>query len=91
MTEDELCFCLKFFISDVRKEDGLNYPPQSLKSIFYMLQHYLQYECNKPFSLFKSEAFVEARNVLDAEMRLSAREGNSLATYIGKGERNVCV
>ena len=75
MSESNLCYCLKFFIADIRKTTGERYPPQTLKSIFYMIQHHLQYEHKKNISLFKSLTFKEARDVLDAEMRLSAREG----------------
>lgn len=76
MSEENLCYTLKFFIADVRKENGNKYPPKTLKSIYYLIQHYLQYECKKNFSLFTSDVFKSAREVLDAEMRLSALEGN---------------
>jgi hypothetical protein len=75
MSASDLCHCLNF-LADIRKEDGSRYPPKSLNSIYAMIQHYLQYECNRKWSLFKSEEFKEARDVLDAEMMLSAREGN---------------
>lgn len=76
MDNGNLCYCLKFFIADIRKTTGERYPPQTLKSIFYMIQHYLQYDCKRDISLLKSNAFKEARDVLDAEMRFSAKDGN---------------
>ena len=75
MSDGDLCYCLKFFMADIRKVTGERYPPSTLKSIFYMIQHYLQYECKRHIHLFKSPQFKEARDVLDGEMRLSAREG----------------
>lgn len=75
MSDGDLCYCLKFFIADIRKTTGERYPPQTLKSIYYMIQHYLEYQCKRNAKLFKSPSFKEARDVLDAEMRLSARKG----------------
>jgi len=76
MEASNLSYCLKYFIADVRKRDGSKYPPKTLKGIFAMIQHYINYECGKKWSFFNDEEFIDARNQLDAEMRISAIEGN---------------
>lgn len=76
MGASDLSYCLKYFIADVRKQNGSKYPPKTLKGIFAMIQHYMNYDCGKNWSFFKDDEFKDARNQLDAEMRLSAIEGN---------------
>ena len=76
MTASDLNYCMKFFIADVRKVDGTKYPPRTLKELTAMIQHFFQKEHKKNWSLFRDKEFQEFREVLDAEMRLSAREGN---------------
>ena len=76
MDKSDLNYCLKFFIADVRKVNGSKYPPKTLKVLFAMVQHHFNYELKKPWSLFIDKEFLDARRVLDAEMRLSAKEGN---------------
>ena len=77
MSVSDLSYCLKYFIADARKQDGSKYPPKSLKEIFAMIQHYMNYDCKRNWSFFKDPEFSDARNQLDAEMRLSAVEGNA--------------
>lgn len=76
MSASNLDYCLQYFIADVRKENGSKYPPRTLKEIYAMIQHYCNNELNKNWSFFNDVLFVNARKALDAEMRLSAREGN---------------
>lgn len=76
MSVSDLNYCLKFFIADARTVSGQRYPPRTLKALYYMIQHYMQYECGWTASLFKDKEFKEARDVLDAEMRLSAATGH---------------
>lgn len=76
MGASDLSYCLKYFIADVRKKNGKKYPPKTLKGIYAMIQHYVNYDCKKNWSFFRDPDFKEARDQLDAEMRLSAAEGN---------------
>ena len=76
MDKSDLNYCLKFFLSDVRKENGQEYPPRTLKEIVACIQHHFNYELKQPWSIFKDEAFMEAREILDAVMKRSARHGN---------------
>ena len=47
MGASDLSYCLKYFIADVRKQDGSKYPPKTLKGIFATIQHYMNYDCGK--------------------------------------------
>lgn len=76
MTLNEIDFCLQYFIPEIRKTNGDKYPPQTYKEIFAGVQHYLNNQLNIPCFLFKDPAFLESRKVLDAQMKLSASEGN---------------
>ena len=84
MSDSDLNYCLQFFIADVRKVTGERYPPKTLKAIFYMIQHYIQYECKRSISFFTSDIYKDARDVLDAEMRLSAQAGKVQPTKKAK-------
>ena len=76
MDKSDLNYCLKFFLSDARKVNGQEYPPRTLKEIVACIQHNLNYELKQPWSIFKDEAFMEPREILDAVMKRSARHGN---------------
>ena len=39
-TRDDLDYVLKFFFAEVRKENGAWYPPETLKSMAAMIQHF---------------------------------------------------
>ena len=77
MTNSDLNYCLEFFVSDVRKTDGTKYPPRTLKEIIAALQHFINnyMRDKRNISLFKDEAFSGMREILDAEMKVSASEG----------------
>ena len=67
---------LKIFLPEVRRVYGRIYPPKTLKEIVAMLQHYCINTLKKKWSIFMDKEFQESREALDAEMRISAREGN---------------
>lgn len=75
MERSDLNFCLKYFIADVRKINGEEYPPRTLKEIVAAVQHHFNYALRKPFSIFKDVAFLETREILDAAMKRSAQNG----------------
>lgn len=76
MNKSDLNHCLKYFLPSIRKINGEDYPPRTLKEIVACVQHHLNYKLKKPWSIFKDEAFMEARETLDAVMKESARKGN---------------
>lgn len=71
----DLNFCLRYFLCEVRKENREKYPPQTLKEIVAMIQHFFNNTHKKSWSIFKDKAFLESRNILDAQMKSSARDG----------------
>lgn len=76
-TRDDLDYVLKFFFAEVRKENGAWYPPETLKSMAAMIQHFFRRELNWSFSFFYDKEFQTSRNSLDAQMKKSARLGNA--------------
>ncbi len=73
--KSDLDLCLQFFLCEVRKVDGSKYPPQTLKEMVAMLQHYFVYTLKKPLSIFGDAEFAESRAVLDGQMKALAKEG----------------
>lgn len=81
MNQNELDYCLKFFVAELRKpSDGIRYPPRTLKEIFAGIQHHFNNVLMKPFSVFLDKEFVNCRSILDAEMKKSAQDGNVKVT-----------
>lgn len=74
--KSDLDYCLKYFFADVRREDGNKYPPATLKQIAALLQNYFINEMRWNFSFFIDGEFKESRDVLDSQMKKSAKEGN---------------
>ncbi|PAA85249.1 hypothetical protein BOX15_Mlig005367g15 [Macrostomum lignano] len=68
-------YLLKMFILEVRKVDGTKYNATTLRDIFSMMQHYLQYTLKKELNLWKDAACRDARMALDAAMKEATREG----------------
>lgn len=72
---DDLNYCLKYFYCDVRKQNGERYPPQSLKEMVASIQYFFNNSLKWNISLFTDDEFRTSREVLDAQMKLSARLG----------------
>jgi len=75
MDSNDLNYCLKYFIPEIRKANGERYPPRTLKEIIAGIQHFYCYEINKQLSIFLDQEFFETREILDAVMKQSAKEG----------------
>jgi hypothetical protein len=71
----DLSYALRFFVTEVRKENGDRYPPQTLKELVAAIQHYFQNKLKIMVSIFKDKEFAETRAVIDAQMKISAAEG----------------
>jgi hypothetical protein len=74
-TRSDLNHAMKFFVAEIRKENGELYPPQTLKSIVAMVQHHFVHERKMDISFFKDREFVELRDVLDGCMKDAAKKG----------------
>ena len=63
------------FILEVRKQNGDEYPPQSLYQIVMCLQNHLNNVFQKNIQILKDENFLEVRNTLDFEMKKLTENG----------------
>lgn len=73
--ENDLNYCMKFFIAELRNQKGEFYPPRTMKEIVAMIQHYFQNSLSRTWSIFVDKEFHETRNILDAQMKRVAALG----------------
>ena len=74
MTKDELCFALSRFIHEVRKQNGDNYPSETLYELIISVQLYLASH-GKEYRFLQDEAFVSLKNTLDSRMKFLSVSG----------------
>ena len=74
MTKDELCYSLSRFICEVIKEDGEDYPGQSLYELVINLQMHLE-QLGKTYKFLSEESFLQVKNTLDHTMKQRAAAG----------------
>ena len=67
---------MKHFVFEVRKENNEKYCSTSLKDLFSMVQHYVQYTLKQTINFWTDNEMKEARRALDAAMKETSREGN---------------
>lgn len=84
MTKSTLNQLLKLFIPSLKKLDGSEFPPRSVKEIVALVQHFFNHELKKDWSIFKDIEFEEARVVLDAQMKHLGRVGAAKPTRRAK-------
>lgn len=75
MCPKEIAYVLQYYFAEVRKVNGEQYPPRTLKEIAAAIQHYLNYTLGLAVSIFKDAEFLETRAALDAAMKKSASDG----------------
>ena len=76
ITKGELNYLLQCFFMEVKKRDGSDYPPQTLKSIMFAIGYHYKNELNKSdWRVFLDQQFIGAQDALDAAMKESARKG----------------
>ena len=67
-SQGDLCYALCRFIREIKKVNGEEYPPNTLREIVIMIQMYL-HERNVMWKLMHGEGFGQLRNVLDNTMK----------------------
>ena len=77
-TESDLCFVLLRFIREVKKLDGTEYPPNTVRELIIMIQMYL-HENSIYWKLLDNSAFASLRNVVDNTMK--ERHGMGLGVH----------
>ena len=66
----DLQYWLIRFIHEVRKKNGLEYPPNTLHHIVSGIMHHIRHDCGRPeVDFFKDPGFSNFRSSLDAEMK----------------------
>lgn len=68
MTEEEICFNVCRFILEVRKQNGDDYPADTLYELLLSLQHYMRVNGRK-VKFLDDECFLPIRNSLDNRMK----------------------
>ena len=64
----DLCFSMCRFIREVKKLDGSDYPPNTLRELVIMIQMFL-HENNIMWKLLDNGSFSTLRNVVDNTMK----------------------
>ncbi|CAC5409552.1 unnamed protein product [Mytilus coruscus] len=74
MTKDELCYSLSRFICEVIKENGEDYPGQTLYEILITIQMHFE-QLGKCYKFVNDERFLQVKNTLDYTMKQRAYAG----------------
>jgi len=74
MTKDELNFSIARFICEVRKENGEEYPGQTLYELVIQLQLFLE-QNGLNYKLLNEDCFIQLKNTLDFVMKERASAG----------------
>ena len=74
-SKQDLCYSMCRFICEVKKIDGTEYPPNTVRDLVLMIQMYL-HENSLFWKLLDNMEFTELRNVLDNTMK--ERHGSGL-------------
>ena len=64
----DLCFSLCRFVREVKKMDGTDYPPSTIREIVICLQMHLHENC-EAWKLLDQDEFMPLRNVVDNTMK----------------------
>ena len=75
MSVESLSFWLSKFVIEVRKENGEEYPPDSIYSICCGLQRHLRTNGREEVNAFGDYQFATFRQVLDGQMKLLKSSG----------------
>ena len=69
-TTADLQYWLIRFIHEIRKKNGLEYPPNTLHHIISGIMRHIRHDCGRPeVDFFKDPEFSDFRSSLDAEMK----------------------
>ena len=69
-SEDDLCFTLSWFIQEIKRIDGSDYPPNTLREVIIMIQMFLN-KHNVFWKLLEYPKFLTLRNIIDNTMKES--------------------
>ena len=69
MSAEELNESMAHFVFEVKKQDGQEYPGNSLHGSVCGIQRYLKTQCGKNFHLFDDDLLSKLRSCLDVVMK----------------------
>ena len=69
-TESDLVSCLSYFVREIKKLDGNEYPPNTILEMIIMIQMHLN-EDGIFWKLLDGEKFIQLKNVIDNTMKES--------------------
>ena len=75
ISADELNESISYFVFEVKKQDGREYPANSLHSLVSSLQRYLKTQCGKNFRFFNDDFFSKLRTSLNTVMKERSAAG----------------
>jgi len=75
----------KFYI-EIRKKDGTDYEPNSLRVMQAAIDSYLRHK-NYPVSIITGHEFTKSRETLDAKAKLLRRQGKGKHNHTAKQTR----
>ena len=75
MTKVELDEALCRFVLEMRKQNGKEYPPNTIHHIICGIMRYLRVEGKPDIDFFKDNLFSHFRDVIDSEMKRLQGEG----------------
>ena len=70
----DLCFAMCRFVREVKKMDGTDFPPNTIRELVVMIQMYL-HENNVFWKLYDEQEFIHLKNVVDNTMKERHSEG----------------
>lgn len=78
MTKDELCYTLSRFVCEAKKQNGEDYPGDTLYELIISIQLSLEVDCGRQYKFLNDKAFSQLKNTLDSTMKERAASGLSL-------------
>jgi hypothetical protein len=75
MSVAELNDSISYFVFEVKKKDGTEYPANSLHGLVCAIQRYLKIQCGKNFRFFNDDLFSKLRTSLDTVMKERSAAG----------------
>ena len=79
MSADELNESMPYFLFEVKKQDGQEYPANYLHGLVRGIQRYLKTQCGKNFHFSNDDSFHKLRTSLDAVMKERSAAGIGLS------------
>lgn len=78
MSKDELCYTLSRFLCEIKKQNGEDYPGETLYELIICIQLSLELDFGREYKFLNDQAFSQLKNTLDSVMKERAASGISV-------------